>query len=65
MTQAQIGLFMRAGPFAGKNLIAFPNEQKIHRIQPHANNRLRCQTTCWTDRDPILGLYRHKPIRKF
>jgi len=31
---------MRAGPFAGKNLIAFPNEQKIHCVQSHANNRL-------------------------
>ena len=45
MTQAQVGLFMRAGPFTGKNLIAFPNEQKIHGLQPYANNRLRGQPT--------------------
>jgi len=29
MTQTQVGLFMRAGSFTGKNLIAFPHEQKI------------------------------------
>lgn len=45
MTQAQVGLFMRAGSLTGKNLIAFPNQQKIHGVVPHANNRLRCQTT--------------------
>jgi len=45
MTQAQVSLFMRAGSLTSKNLIAFPNEQKIHGAQPHANNRLRCQPT--------------------
>ena len=40
MTQAQVSLLMRAGSFTGKNLIAFPNEQEIHGVQPHANNRL-------------------------
>ena len=38
--QAQVGLFMRTGSFTGKNLIAFPNEQKIYGVQLHANNRL-------------------------
>ncbi len=44
MTEAQIGLFVRTGPFAGQNLIAHPNEQEIDSDQPHTNNLLRSQS---------------------
>jgi hypothetical protein len=42
--QAQFSLLMWTGAFAREDLIAIPNEQEVHSLQPRTNNRLICET---------------------
>jgi hypothetical protein len=52
--QAQVRLFMRTGPFTGKNPVAIANQQQIGGFQPHADNRLMRQAAQRADRDPFF-----------
>jgi hypothetical protein len=54
--QAQIGLFMRTGPFAGKNPVAVADQQQIDILQPEAEDGLKRQPVQRTDRNPFIVL---------
>ena len=54
--QAQIGLFMRTGPFARKNPVAIAEQQQIDLLQPEAEDGLMRQPVQRTDRNPFIVL---------
>jgi hypothetical protein len=54
--QAQIGLFMRTGPFARNNPVAIADQQQIDGLQPEAEDGLMGQPIQRTDRNPIFVL---------
>src|SRR5258708_33879053 len=55
--QAQIGLFMRTGPFSSKNPIAVANQQQIDGLEPHADARWLRERTRWPDRNPCCAVH--------
>ena len=59
--QTEVSLFMRTGPFAGKNPVAIANQQQIDGLRPHAEDGLVRQAARRADRNPIfaLGYRRH------
>ena len=61
--QAQIGLFMRTGPFARKNPVAIAEQQQIDLLQPEAEDGLTRQPVQRTDRNPFIVLWRHDEWR--
>jgi hypothetical protein len=54
--QAQIGLFVRASPFARKNPVAIADQQQIDVLQPEAEDGLMRQPLQRTDRNPFIVL---------
>jgi hypothetical protein len=54
--ETEVGLFMRTGPFAGKNPVAIANQQQIDGLQPRADDGLVRQPVQRTDRNPIFAL---------
>jgi hypothetical protein len=57
--QTEVSLFMRTGPFAGKNPVAIANQQQIDGLRPHAEDGLVRQAAQRADRN---GYRRHNTV---